>query len=58
MSRIQPLGRRAIGDCEPILEAVEAALGFGPNSMLTMAHWPALLHAFAGLGGTELGAER
>jgi uncharacterized peroxidase-related enzyme len=29
-------------------------MGFVPNSMLTMAHWPELVTAFAGLGATVL----
>ncbi|MDA9680114.1 carboxymuconolactone decarboxylase family protein [Gammaproteobacteria bacterium] len=33
---------------EPIFEGVEATMGFIPNSMLTMAHWPELLQSFGG----------
>ena len=39
---------------KPVLEAVSSAMGFVPNSMLTMAHWPELVTAFAGLGATVL----
>ena len=31
---------------KPVLEAVSSAMGFVPNSMLTMAHWPELVTAF------------
>jgi len=46
--------REQLPDMEPLLELVEASMGFVPNSMLTMAHWPELLGAFGGLGGTIL----
>ncbi len=39
---------------QPLLESVASVMGFVPNSMLTMAQWPELLTAFAGLGGTVL----
>ncbi|MEM7219511.1 MAG: carboxymuconolactone decarboxylase family protein [Pseudomonadota bacterium] len=39
---------------EPLFKMVEAGMGFVPNSMRTMAHWPELLQAFGGLGGTVL----
>jgi len=39
---------------KPVLEAVSSVMGFVPNSMLTMAHWPELVTAFAGLGATVL----
>jgi uncharacterized peroxidase-related enzyme len=55
MSHIRPLAREAVGELKPLLQAVEAGMGFVPNSMLTMAHWPDLVRAFAGLGGTVLG---
>jgi uncharacterized peroxidase-related enzyme len=56
MTHIQPLPRESQQAFEPIFEGVEAAMGFVPTSMLTMAHWPELLQAFMGLGGTVLGA--
>ena len=39
---------------KPVLEAVSSVMGFVPNSVLTMAHWPELVTAFAGLGATVL----
>ncbi|MEJ2087996.1 MAG: carboxymuconolactone decarboxylase family protein [Gammaproteobacteria bacterium] len=55
MTHIQPLSRESLPNFEPLFAAVEASMGFVPTSMLTMAHWPELLQAFAGLGGTVLG---
>lgn len=40
---------------QPILQATEAAMGFVPNSMLTMAHWPELLQGFGGFASVVLG---
>ncbi len=56
MTQIQPKTRTQVSDLEPLLQRVEAAMGFVPTSMLTMAHWPELLSAFGGLGGTVLGS--
>lgn len=54
MTLINHKPRNELGDLEPIFQMVEATMGFLPNSMLTMAHWPELVQAFAGLGGTVL----
>jgi len=54
MTHITPKARAELGELEPIFELVEASMGFVPESMLTMAHWPELLGAFGGLGGTVL----
>ena len=40
---------------EPLFQGIEATMGFVPNSMLTMAHWPELLQAFGGMAGTVIG---
>jgi len=56
VTQIQPKTRTQVSDLEPLLQRVEAAMGFVPTSMLTMAHWPELLSAFGGLGGTVLGS--
>jgi len=55
MTHVRPLARESLGELEPLFQGVEAAMGFVPASMLTMAHWPELLQSFAGLGGTVLG---
>ncbi|HEC09167.1 MAG TPA: carboxymuconolactone decarboxylase family protein, partial [Acidimicrobiales bacterium] len=49
MANLEPLSRDEIPEFEPLLEMVEAVMGFVPNSMLTMARWPELLNSFAGL---------
>lgn len=54
MTLITPKSRDELVEAEPVFELVEATMGFLPNSMLTMAHWPELLQAFAGIGGTVL----
>lgn len=56
MTHLTPKSREELPDMEPVFQGVEASMGFVPTSMLTMAHWPALLPAFAGLGGTILGS--
>ena len=48
MTLVTPKARGALSDMEPIFEGVEATMGFIPNSMLTMAHWPELLQSFGG----------
>ena len=54
MSQVSQKSRDELPEMAPLLELVEASMGFVPNSMLTMAHWPELLGAFGGLGGTIL----
>lgn len=44
--------REELPEMEPIFQMVEANMGFVPNSMLTMAHWPELLQTFAAFAGT------
>lgn len=55
MSRIAPLPREELAEFESFFEMLEGAIGFVPNSMLTMGRSPALLRAFAGLSGSVLG---
>ena len=54
MSQISKKDRQELPALAPMLDMVEAGMGFVPNSMLTMAHWPELLGAFGGLGATIL----
>ncbi len=49
MPRVAPLPREDLKDLEPFFELVDGAMGFLPNSLLTMAHNPALVNAFGGL---------
>ena len=52
MPRVEPLRREDLPELEPILQMAEGAMGFVPRSLLTMARWPELMQAFAGLAGT------
>lgn len=55
MTHIEPVSRDQLGALQPVMDAMEAAMGFVPNSLMTMAHWPDLVQSFAGLAGTVLG---
>ena len=54
MTHITPKQREELPELEPMLQMVEASMGFLPTSMMTMAHWPELTQAFGGLGATIL----
>jgi uncharacterized peroxidase-related enzyme len=55
MARITPLDPLDLGEQKPLLDMMEAAMGFTPSSLLTMAHWPELLSAMGGAFGVILG---
>ena len=55
MARIRPRNPLELGEQKPLLDMMEAAMGFTPSSLLTMAHWPELLSAMAGAFGVILG---
>lgn len=57
MARLEPLNREDLsevagGEVSGLLDIVQSIMGFVPNSMLTMAHRPEMLQAFATLAGT------
>jgi uncharacterized peroxidase-related enzyme len=54
MTHITPKHRDELPELAPMLQMVEASMGFLPTSMMTMAHWPELSQAFGGLGATIL----
>jgi uncharacterized peroxidase-related enzyme len=54
MTHIIPKKREDIPELEPMLQMVEASMGFLPTSMMTMAHWPELAQVVGGLGATVL----
>ena len=54
MTYIPPKQREELPELEPMLQMVEASMGFLPASMMTMAHWPELTQAVGGLGATVL----
>jgi len=55
VTRIAQIDRSSVADLEPVFTMTERAMGFVPNSMLTMAHWPQLLQTFGAFAGTVLG---
>ncbi len=57
MAHVQPLDPQDIPQLAPVLASSQAAMGFVPNSMLTMAHMPQLTMAFSMLAGTVMGAD-
>ena len=54
MTHITPKQREDVPDLAPMLQMVEASMGFLPTAMMTMAHWPELSQAVGGLGATIL----
>lgn len=57
MAHLTPLDRAEAGSLEGVFAAVEAGMGFLPNSMLTMAHMPQLPVAFMMLASVTFGAD-
>ena len=57
MPHVDPLDREQLQTLEPVLAAAEAAMGFVPNSMLTMARMPQLTMAFSMLAGVVFGGD-
>lgn len=55
MTLVPQKTREELTEMEPIFQMVEANMGFVPNSMFTMAHWPELLQTFSGMAGTIIG---
>ena len=56
MAHIDPLTLEDVPEqLKPLLAMAEARMGFVPNSMLTMAHWPELVQSFTPLVATVLG---
>ena len=57
MAQVAPLDRDAVDELTPVFSAAEAAMGFVPNSMLTMAHMPQLPMAFLMLTSVVFGGD-
>lgn len=57
MAHVEPRPRAELAELEPVLAGAEAAMGFVPNSMMTMAHMPQLTMAFSMLAGVVFGAD-
>ncbi len=57
MAHLQPRSTEELTVLAPVLEGVRAAMGFVPNSMLTMAHLPQLPMAFSLLANVAFGGD-
>lgn len=57
MAHVTPVDRETAGSLSGVFTAVEASMGFLPNSMLTMAHMPQLPMAFMMLTSVVFGAD-
>ena len=57
MAHVEPLERSELPELEAVFAGAEAAMGFVPNSMLTMAHMPQLPLVFSMLAATAFGAD-
>ena len=57
MSHVNPRPSDEVPDLRPVFQAAEAAMGFVPNSMRTMAHMPQLPFAFASLVNVIFGGD-
>ena len=56
MAHIDPLTLENVPEqLKPMLAMAETRMGFVPNSMMTMAHWPELVQSFTPLVATVLG---
>ena len=57
MSHVNPRPPGEVPGLQPVFQAAEAAMGFVPNSMRTMAHMPQLPFAFASLANVIFGGD-
>ena len=56
MANVEPLTRDALTEFEPYFVNIERAMGFVPNSLLTMAHSPEILRGFSAMAAAVFGA--
>jgi len=54
MSRVPPLATTTTPELAPLLEQAERAMGYLPNDVLSLCHWPELLQSLGGLIHTVL----
>ena len=54
MSRVPPVAPSTILELAPVLEQAERAMGYLPNHVLSLCHWPELLQSLGGLVHTVL----
>jgi len=54
VSRVPPLAATTTPELAPLLEQAERAMGYLPNDVLSLCHWPELLQSLGGLVHTVL----
>lgn len=54
MTLLHPSSNSESPELDPLFNLISQSMGFVPNSMRTMAHWPELLQHFSQLAGTVL----
>ena len=54
MTRIAAPEEQLMERCEPFVKQAEASMGYQPNDVLSLCHWPELLHSLSGLVHTVL----
>ena len=54
MARVPPLAITTTPELAPLLEQAERAMGYLPNDVLSLCHWPELLQSLGGLVHTVL----
>ena len=54
MAHVAPRSMDEMPDLTPVFEGAKAAMGFVPNSMLTLGRRPEILQGFAALAGSVL----
>ena len=54
MSRVPPLAAATTPELAPLLEQAERAMGYLPDDVLSLCHWPELLQSLGGLVHTVL----
>ena len=54
MTRIAPPPPESLKQCEAQLAQAETAMGYQPNDVLSLCHWPELLQSLGGLVHTVL----
>ena len=57
MANVKPMDRAEVGELEPFMNMAEAAMGFLPNSIMTMSHIRQLVPIFSLFVATVRGAD-
>lgn len=54
MPRLAPLNRDELGELAPVIEGIEAQMGYVPNSLMTLGRKPELVKAVFGFAGAAM----